>query len=305
MVANAPIDPPLTEFERALSARLHEHVQTLAGLIGPRHMGRPTSMEAAAAYIERQCRQVGDDVERQSYPVAGSEAVNLVVERRGVRRPDEIVIVGAHYDTLPQTPGADDNASAVAMLIEVSRLLQDRTPGRTVRFVAFANEEPPHFYSDTMGSQVYARRCRARRERIVGLICLEMVGYYRTDAHTQDYPPAIRRPARLLLPNRGDFLAAASNLPSAGLLMSFRRGFKRAVRFPLIAVPLPEAVNEIRRSDNGPFWDEGFRAIMVTDTSFLRNPNYHQPTDTPDTLDYDRMARATLGVAGGVAHVAR
>ena len=215
------------------------------------------------------------------------------------------MILGAHYDTVPTTPGADDNASAVAVLLEVARQLKPLQPQRTVRFLAFPCEEPPHFAIGEMGSQVYARQCRERHERIVGMLCLEMVGFYCDEPGRQQVPEQIPRALRWVFPRRGDFLCAVGNLRSWRLVWAFRRGFKRAVGFPLFSIALPEAVHAIRLSDNSSFWDQGYPALMLTDTSFLRNPHYHLSSDTPDTLDYDRMAQVTLGVAGAVAHLAR
>jgi len=295
----------LSTFEHELADRLRTHVDRLAGLIGSRHLGRPSAMDAAAALVERELGATGERVERQSYLAQGHEVANLIVERRGSERPGEIVILGAHYDTVDTTPGADDNASAVAVLIEAARLLAGRTTRRTVRFVAFACEEPPHFYQETMGSQVHARECRRRGERIVGMLCLEMVGYYSDKPKSQRTPPGIPRFLRPLSPRRGNFLAAVGNLNSIRLGWSFRRGFKRATKFPLYSISLPEKINEIRLSDNSSFWDQGSPALMLTDTSFLRNPHYHEPSDLPETLDYERMARVTLGVAGGVARIAK
>jgi Zn-dependent M28 family amino/carboxypeptidase len=274
-------------------------------LIGPRHLGRPSALDAAASLIEREFADIGDPVERQTYDVSGREVANLIVERRGTQRPREIVILGAHYDTVDTTPGADDNASAVATLIEVARLLHGHSFRRTVRFVAFTCEEPPHFYTDTMGSEVYARRCRQLGEQIVGALCLEMVGYYSSKPGSQQIPQEIPRILRWAFPRRGNFLAAVGNTRSWRLVWTFRRGFKRAVRFPLYSIALPERVHEIRLSDNSSFWDYGYPALMLTDTSFLRNPHYHRDTDTPDTLDYARMARATVGIAGGIARLAK
>lgn len=262
-------------------------------------------MEAATALIEREFRAMGDSIERQSYDVGGQEVANVIVERPGTGRNKEVVILGAHYDTVDTTPGADDNASAVAVLIEVARLLRERTFDRTLRFVAFACEEPPHSYTDTMGSAVYARRCRLQNERIVGMLCLEMVGYYSSKPHSQRFPEEIPRLFRPMFPRRGNFLAAVGNLGSLRLLWMFRRGFKRAVRFPLFSIALPEAVHSIRLSDNSSFWDQRYPALMLTDTSFLRNPNYHQPSDTPETLDYRSMTDVTSGIAGGLARLAR
>jgi Zn-dependent M28 family amino/carboxypeptidase len=288
-----------------LAERLRTHVERLAGLIGPRHLGKPAALEAAATYIEREFQAIGETVERQWYEAQNQRTCNLVIERTGTKRRDEIVILGAHYDTVWMTPGADDNASAVAVLIEAARVLRGTTLRRTARFVAFTCEEPPHFHLETMGSQVYARACRERNERIIGMLCLEMVGYFTTDGHSQTLPPAIPKRLRWLFPRRGDFLAAVGNLRSWRLAWSFRRGFKRAVRFPLFSIVFPESVHEIRLSDNSSFWDQGYPALMLTDTSFLRNPHYHQPTDTPETLDYDRMAQVTLGVAGAMRRLCR
>ena len=288
-----------------LAQRLHTHVDRLAGLIGPRHPGKPVALEAAATYVEREFQNFGDTVERQWYDADGVNVSNLVVERPGSRSPQEIVVLGAHYDTVPPTPGADDNASAVAVLIEAARLLRAAVPRRTVRFVAFTCEEPPHFHLQTMGSQVYARACRSRNEQIVGMLCLEMVGFYAVAPGSQQVPPAIPKMLRWAFPRRGNFLAAVGNPRSWRLVWSFRRGFKRATRFPLFPVVLPEAIQEIRRSDNSSFWDQGYPALMLTDTSFLRNPHYHQPSDTPETLDYNRMAGVTVGVAGALRHLGR
>lgn len=291
--------------EQDLSDRLYTHVDRLAGLIGPRHVGKPKSMEVTATYIERALVDFGFSVDRQTYQVEDTQVANLVVELPGSRRAEEVVILGAHYDTVPTTPGADDNASAVAMLIEVARILRPFAFQRTLRFVAFPCEEPPHFYTDTMGSEVYARQCRVRGERIIGMICLEMVGYYCTEPESQQIPPGIPRWLHWAFPGRGDFLAAVGNFRSWRLVWAFRRGFKRVTRFPLYSIALPEKIWEIRMSDNSSFWDQGYPALMVTDTSFLRNPHYHADTDTPDTLDYARMAQATIGVAGGVKRLAK
>jgi len=294
-----------TECRAALAENLRQHVDRLAGLIGPRHVGRPVALGAAATLIERELTAAGYQVARQSYRAQGEDVSNLVAELAGTSHPDKVIVLGAHYDTVPTTPGADDNASAVAVLLEAARLLHDCQPKRTVRFVAFPCEEPPHFYTGEMGSQVYARGCRSRGDKILGMLCLEMVGYYSTVANSQQLPAAIPKLLRWAFPRRGNFLAAVGNMRSLKLLWRFRRGFKRAVRFPLFSICLPELVHDIRLSDNSSFWDQGYPALMLTDTSYLRNPHYHLASDTPDTLDYVRMAEVTLGVAGGVAALAR
>jgi Zn-dependent M28 family amino/carboxypeptidase len=287
-----------------LTSNLVRHVDCLAGLIGPRHLDKPTAFDAAAAYVERELANVGYGVVRHTYSIGRRDVSNIVAEIPGGRRKDEIVILGAHYDTVYTTPGADDNASAVAVMLETARLLRDFRPKRTIRFVGFACEEPPYFHTGEMGSQVYARECRARGERVRGMLCLEMVGYYSTKPGSQQIPPGIPRAIHWAFPKRGNFLAAVGNPRSLRLLWQFRRGFKRAVRFPLFTIALPESIVEIRLSDNSSFWDQGFPALMLTDTSFLRNPHYHLSSDTPETLDYERMAQVAIGVAGGVRRIA-
>ncbi len=287
-----------------LAERLHKHVDRLAGLIGPRHVGYPSALGAAASLIERELSESGYAVRRQPYSVHCTEVANLIAEMPGTAPEAGILILGAHYDTVEARPGADDNASAVAVIVEVARLLRGRQFRRTVRFVAFSCEEPPHFYTGDMGSQVYARECRERGEHVAGMLCLEMVGYFTDQPGTQQMPQGIPRLLRWAFPRRGNFLAAVGNVRSWRLAWSFRRGFKKTSRFPLYSVVLPEFVNAIRLSDNSPFWDQGYPALMLTDTSFLRNPHYHLPTDTSDTLDYARMAQVTRGVTGAISRLA-
>lgn len=287
-----------------LASRLRTHVDRLAGLIGPRHLGRPAALDAAAALIERELAANGDAVERHEFPAAARTAANLIAERRGTSRADEIVVLGAHYDTVPETPGADDNASAVAVLLEAARLTRGVKFRRTIRFVAFACEEPPHFHTDSMGSQAYARRCRERAERITAMLCLEMVGYYSDLPASQRCLAEIPAWLRWALPSRGNFLANVGNLRSWRACLRFRRGFRRATRMRRVSIVLPERIHAIRLSDNSSFWDQGHPALMLSDTSFLRNPHYHRPSDTPGTLNYDTMAAVTCGVVGGLSHLA-
>ncbi|MBI5864128.1 MAG: M20/M25/M40 family metallo-hydrolase [Planctomycetes bacterium] len=288
-----------------LPSRLHQHVFRLAGLIGPRHFGRPASIDAAIHLIKTELSAMGDAVRRECYKADGGHiATNLIVERTGADCPDEIVLLGAHYDTVPETPGADDNASAVAVLLETARLLARRRFRRTIRFVAFACEEPPHFFTPEVGSHVHASGCRERGERIVGMLCLEMVGYFSDLPGSQQPPPESPFWLNWWLPSRGNFLAAVGNLRSISLCWNFRRGFRRGSQLPLLSIVLPEIIYSIRLSDNSSFWDCGYPALMLTDTSFLRNPHYHRPTDLPETLDYQRMAQVTDGVAAAIARLA-
>lgn len=284
-----------------IEQQLRQHVDRLAGLIGPRTLKNPKMIEATIGYIESQWSGMGYETSRECFDALGDQATNLIVDRTGATRAEEIVLLGAHYDTVFTTPGADDNASAVAVLLEVGRLLQQYQGTRTIRYVAFACEEPPYFNLDSMGSQYHAHQSRLRGDKIRGMLCLEMVGYYSDRDFSQSLPPGIPKWLKRFFPHRGNFLAAVGNMASWKLCWNFRRGFKRGTgTMPLFSICLPGKINEIRLSDNRSFWDQGYPALMLTDTSFLRNPNYHQATDTPDTLDYQRMAEVTLGVASAI-----
>lgn len=285
-------------------SNLRLHVDRLAGLIGPRYLKKPYTIKATIGYIEGQWAAMGYQNSRECYDAMGDEATNLVVEQTGHKRADEIILLGAHYDTVFSTPGADDNASAVAVLLEVSRLLKEYKAKRTIRYVAFACEEPPYFNLDSMGSQHHARQSRLRGDKILGMLCLEMVGYYNTAANSQQVPPLIPKWMHRFFPHRGDFLAAVGNMASWKLCWNFRRGFKRGARsMPLFSICLPQKIKEIQLSDNRAFWEQGYPALMLTDTSFLRNPNYHQASDTPDTLDYERMTKVAIGVAEAMRYL--
>ncbi len=300
----SPQRPPQVDRE-TIESNLRLHVDRLAGLIGPRNFERPHSITATLGYLHSQWEEMGYLVAEETYDAIGDQATNLIVETPGSKRAEEIVLLGAHYDTCGDTPGADDNASAVAVLLEVSRLLGKHIGQRTARYVALACEEPPYFSCDAMGSQHNARESRRRGDQIVGMLCLEMVGYFRDERGSQQLPETLPRFAKPFFPKRGNFLAAVGNLRSWKLLWPFRRGFKKTTKLPLFTIALPEAIHEIRLSDNSSYWDQGYPALMLTDTSFLRNPHYHLITDTPETLDYHRMTDVTLGVAGAMKRLLR
>ena len=278
--------------ETLLASRLAGHVGTLAGAIGERHVGRPRALRAAEAYVHEGLAALAFDVERQAYDVAGVECANLAVTIRGTRDPETIVLAGAHYDTVPGSPGADDNASGVAAILELANMLRDAPPARTLRLVAFVNEEPPFFPFGPMGSRVYARAARGRGENIVAMLSLEMLGFYADAPGSQRYPPLIGR----FYPKRADFIAFVSNLRSRHTLRAAVQAFRQGSDMPAESLAAPAIVPGVSWSDQRSFWKEGFRALMVTDTAFYRNPHYHRASDTPDTLDYARMARVVVGL---------
>jgi hypothetical protein len=289
-----PLDAP----PRASVEGLRKDVEALCA-IGERNTVVPENLARAADYIERSFTAAGYRVERQTYEVMrdGVRADNVIVELPG---SDEIVVIGAHYDCVNGTVGADDNASGVAALLALARTFAGSKPKRTLRFVAFANEEPPHFQSQDMGSWQYAKRARDRREKIVAMVSLETIGYYDDRPGSQQYPP----PLAALYPNTGNFIGFASNVGSRALLSRAIKAFRATTKFPAESAAMPEAIPGIGWSDQWSFWQFGWPAIMVTDTAPFRNPHYHRPSDRPATLDYERLAHVVHGMEGVVRALA-
>lgn len=283
-----------------LPERLREHVTRLAGDIGERNVWRPEALERSAAYIQSALEGHGPRIALQPYAAEGVEVRNIEAEFPGGGRAGEIVVVGAHYDTVMGSPGADDNGSGVAALLEMARLLGGRAHDRTLRLVAFVNEEPPFFRTDQMGSLQYARRCRERRENVVAMLSLETIGYYSDAPHSQSYPP----PLGLMHPRTGNFIALVGDLHSRALVNALGESFRRHADMPVEASAYPGFLPGVGWSDQWSFWENGYRAVMATDTAHLRNPNYHTGQDTPETLDYQRMARVVAGIAGAVGEQA-
>lgn len=286
-----PLPLPTPEEER-IAQRLRADVATLAGTIGERNTLRHDQLQQAAAFIGDSLRSMGYEVREESYPVGGKPVANIVTELPGARRPDEIVLVGAHYDSVPDCPGANDNASGVAALLELARQFRETRPGRTLRFVAFVNEEPPFFQTPLMGSRVHATSAKQRGEKIVAMLSLETIGYYSDAPGSQHYPP----PFSLFYPDSGNFIAFVGNLASRSLLHTAIETFRDTTPFPSEGLAAPEFITGISWSDHWAFWQEGYPGIMITDTAPYRYPHYHEPTDTPDRLDYGRMARVVAGV---------
>lgn len=288
--------PAADEQTRQLAQSIEASVRKLAEEIGERHhhtyrsqKGGPAELEEAADWIEAQFKAAGLPVERQEYE-AGSppEKFANLIATRGTSQ--EVVVVGAHYDSIPPTPGADDNASGTAILLELARRFQ--AGKRAVRFVAFTNEEPYYFKTEQMGSLVYARACRQRGDKILAMLSLETLGYYKDEPGSQKYP----FPLGLLYPSQGNFVGFVSNLPSRWLTHRALSTFRQTTPFPSEGACLPEVIPGVSWSDHWSFGQVGYPAVMVTDTAPFRNPHYHQTTDKPETLDYERMARVTLGL---------
>jgi Zn-dependent M28 family amino/carboxypeptidase len=293
--------PPLTAEETQIKNNLTRHISYLAGEIGERNVIAYEPLQKTAQYIEDNFRKFGHEVKSQEYTVQMRKVRNVIAEIPGSARANEIVVIGAHYDTVYDCPGADDNSSGVAALLELARLLEGSHPARTVRFVAFVNEEPPWFQTDDMGSLVYAEQAHKLKENIVAAISIETIGMYSDAEGSQQYPAGFKS----LYPSKGNFVAFIGNLGSRSLVRDAVRSFRSSTRFPSQGSAVPAAIPGVGWSDHWSFWEEGYPAIMVTDTAIFRNPNYHQPTDKPDTLNYDRMARVVPGLVRVVADLGK
>lgn len=283
----------LTEQERAIRDELEAHVVMLAGTIGERNMYRYRSLNSAAEYVGEAFREMGYTVREQAFAAEGRTVRNLEVESRGNSRPEEIVLFGAHYDSVAGSPGANDNASGVAALLALARLARPQRFAHTVRFVAFTNEEPPYFLTGLMGSRAYARECARQGQRIAAMVSLETVGYYTDAKGSQSYP----FPFSLLYPDTGNFIAFVGNIASRDLVQRIIRAFREHTRFPSEGAAAPALIPGVGWSDHWSFWEQGYPAVMVTDTALFRYPQYHTLADTPEIIDYDRLARVVAGLA--------
>jgi hypothetical protein len=281
---------------------LYGHVHALSVVIGSRSIREVGKIQEAEQYIRTFLDTQGIPFDLQGYDHEGSRFNNIVVTLEGGSRSDETIIIGAHYDTVSGTPGADDNASAVAVLLELCRALKDYRPERTLRLIFFVLEEPPAFMTPAMGSYVYAVQARDRGENIVGMISLEMVGYYNDTAGSQAFPvPGLH----WLFPDRGNFIGVVGNVPSRELTLAVAESMKAGSGLPvehLVALPF---IPGIGLSDHGSFWKMGFRAVMVTDTAFYRNPNYHGEKDTIGTLRFDKMSDLVRGMVHVVEYLTK
>lgn len=292
--------PALTNQERQSAELLAGHVHALARDIGPRNIWTPPSMASSVSYLKKVLSDMGYAVRKQEFSAYNVISRNIEVEVLGSRRPEEIVVVGAHYDTVVNCPGANDNGSGVAALLELARLLADSHPDRTIRLVAFANEEPPFYFSKSMGSRHYARRARERQENIVGMLTLETMGSYSDEPGSQHYP----FPFSFFYPDTANFIAFVGNIKSRHLVRRSIAAFRSHARFPAEGLAAPVFVTGIGWSDHWSFWQEGYPAIMVTDTAFYRYAAYHTPADTPEKLDYERLARVVSGLVPTILELA-
>lgn len=274
-----------------LVKNLKSHVYKLAHEIGERSVFKYNKLEESARYITKAFESFVYDVKFQNYNLMNKVVKNIIATKIGIQRPKEIIIVGAHYDTC-FNPGADDNASAVAGLLELARFMSDKQTNRTIKFIAFVNEEPPFFKTEDMGSRVYARAAKVRGEDIKAVLILEAIGYYSDRPNSQQYPPFFG----LFYPNKANFIAVVGNLSSRWIVKEVVSSFKSKTDFPIESVVTFSFVPGVDFSDHWSFWKEGYPAVMITDTAFYRYPHYHSSSDTYEKLNYENMAEVVKGL---------
>lgn len=288
-----PLTPPQIELRNGLRS----DVEMLAGTIGKRNYEFYEGLKKSAQFLESQLEKSGYTVQHQHYAIAGKDYDNLSVELKGSDRPDQIILIGAHYDSAYLSPAANDNASGSAATLELAKYFATSKPARTLRFVFFVNEEPPFFGSEEMGSLVYAKAVKAKGEKIMAMMSLETIGYYSDRPGSQSYPS----PLNLFYPSTGNFISFIGNLDSRKVVRTAIHDFRLKANIPSEGAALPNSIPGVELSDHASFWKMGYPAIMVTDTAPYRDPHYHQIDDRPENLDYDRLTRVTDGLAQVIA----
>jgi Zn-dependent M28 family amino/carboxypeptidase len=290
-------EPPVLDMQ-IIKEHLRDHLTMLTRTIGERSVRKSENIERSAAYIQAQFEKYGLAVERQTYRYKTIPVSNVVARMKLSERPAAHYVVGAHYDSVSGTVGADDNASAVAVMLETARALQAVAGGPEITFVAFALEEPPVFGTKYMGSRVFATRARQAGLAIDGMICLEMVGYTCSEPGCQHYPFPLQF---FGYPKDGTYIGIVGNVKSLGFNRSLRKRFQRNPNLPVVSLTVPFngwMMPSVRLSDHASFWSNGYRAIMLTDSAFYRNHHYHLHSDTMETLDFDFMGELVKSLVG-------
>lgn len=283
---------PLDAFQSRVRDHLKDHVTTLAGQMGERNLQHYDKLEQAAAYIRQNLEQQDYRVQEQDFTVQGKTCRNLYVVLDGSDRSKPVLVIGAHYDSVSGSPGANDNGSGVAAVLELARIMKNQATTRSIIFSFFPNEEPPYSFTGNMGSLQLAQSLKRQDVKLSGMISVETIGYYSGKAKSQRYPAGISS----FYPNTGNFVGFVSNVKSRQLLHDAIGAFRSTTHFPSEGASLPGWVNGVGWSDHWSFWKIGVPAIMVTDTAPFRYPYYHTANDSPDKLDYDKMARVVVGL---------
>ena len=286
--------------EIALQTLLKQDIQKIASEIGARNSGQYAKLNATKDFLEEAFTKAGYKPKSLEYKIQGKSYYNLEVEKIGIDKPQEIVVVGGHYDTAFTSIGANDNATGAAATLELARIFATKSTKRTIRFVEFTNEEPPYFWTKDMGSFVYAKQLHQRGENIVAMLSLETMGYFSDIEKSQRYP----FPIGLIYPNQGNFIGFIGNVQSGDLVRKAIASFRNHAQFPSEGASLPDWISGIGWSDHWSFWQQGYPAIMVTDTAIYRYPHYHTQQDTLDKINFDKFTRVVTGLTEVISDLA-
>jgi hypothetical protein len=285
--------PTPSATQKQIVAELRRDLTYLAEEIGERNVSRRyKELQQSADFIVDSFTKAGLAVSRQGYEVSGRTCENIIGEVKGSEKPDEIIVIGGHYDTVPNCAGANDNGTGTVATLAMARLLAKTKPKRTLRFVGFVNEEPPYFQTSQMGSVVYAKSCRAKQEKIVAMLSLETMGFFSDQAGSQKYPGALAKH----FPSTGNFIAFVGNDRSKPLVERLVKDFRGLEDFPCEGLAMNATLPGVGWSDHWSFWKQGYLGVMVTDTAPFRYPHYHTPDDTVDKVDFDRLSRVVVNL---------
>lgn len=280
-----------TSGARTDPVKLREHVEALSQRFSPRDWQHGDNLDRCADYIAQHFRQAGATVEFQTFTV-GKRQFRNVIGKFAVGKGQR-VIAGAHYDACGEEPGADDNASGISSLIELAYLFGRYTPPHPIELVAYVLEEPPFFQSGMMGSGIHARSIAHDKANVRGVIVLEMVGTFSDAWGSQSYPALI---LHLMYPSRANFIGVVGRWDQGDWIKAVKRGMTGTTDLPVYSIRAPTSIPGVDFSDHASYWPYGIKAVMVTDTAFYRNKAYHKSADTPDRLDYNRMAEVVVSV---------
>jgi hypothetical protein len=291
---------PLNQQEIILQNFLKGDVKKLGDEIGERNANNYQRLSAAVNFLKSGLSQAGYTVKQQEYKINGQSYYNLFVDKIGSKKPNEIIVVGGHYDSVFGSPGANDNGTGAAATLELARIFAQRETNLTIRFVEFTNEEPPFFWTEDMGSFVFAKQLKEQNENVVAMLSLETMGYFSDQEDSQKYP----FPIGLFYPNQGSFIAFIGNINSGYLVRKAIASFRRHTQFPSEGAVLPNGVPGVGWSDHWSFWQQGYPAIMVTDTAPYRYTYYHKEEDTSDKIDFNKLTRVVTGLAQVISDLA-
>lgn len=292
--------PPLQPGDIALEKLLKQDIHKLTVEIGSRNYNQYQKLNDAKDFLISSLTQSGYKINQQEYKIDDKFYYNIEVEKKGITKPEEIIIIGGHYDSAYTSPGANDNGTGAAATLELAKIFTNKKTNRTIRFVEFTNEEPPFFCTENMGSLVYAKNLHKQNEKVVAMLSLETMGYFSDQPGSQEYP----HPINLIYPNQGNFISFIGNIKSSSLVKKSIASFRNHVKFPSQGTALPSFIPGVGWSDQWSFWQQGYPGIMVTDTAPYRYQYYHTIDDTIDKIDFDKFTRVVNGLVNVISDLA-